>query len=152
MHLAAKDTLEVLARLHADLLDLAALGTDDDALLAIALDVDDRPDTHEAPVLDALDVLDDDTDRMGNLVEGRTQNLLANELGDEHLVGKVDTRILGKPARARGKQIVDGVDEVIETTVVLGGNDDLGVKVAQATCLLKALGDDGFLDEVGPWR
>ena len=120
MHLAAEDAFEVLARLRAYLLDLGALGADDDALLAIALDIDDRPDAHEAPVLDALDVLDGDPDRMGNLVEGRTQDLLANELGDEHLVGKVDARILGKPARARGKQAVDHVDEVIEATVVLG--------------------------------
>ena len=85
---AAELALELGAGRRADLLDLAAARADQDPLLGLGL----RPDVGvdlDDPVLAVGDLGDLDLDRVGQLVAGATQDLLADQLGEQDLARQV---------------------------------------------------------------
>src|SRR4029079_9437694 len=75
---------ELAARGRPDGLDHLAAGADEDALLGLRLDPDERADDREVDA-DVLDVLDDHLDGVRDLLERPPQHLLADELGQMHL-------------------------------------------------------------------
>src|SRR4051794_40025210 len=82
--LAAELALELGARRGPDLLDLAAAGTDQDALLRLGLGPDVRLDLDDA-VVSVVHLGDLDLDGVRQLVAGPPQDLLADQLGDQDL-------------------------------------------------------------------
>ena len=88
VHLDAELALELAPRGGADRLDHPALGADQDALLGLGLHPGTRLHADEI-LARVVDLLDDDLDRVRHLLERAPQHLLADELGEQHLVGLV---------------------------------------------------------------
>jgi hypothetical protein len=80
VHPAAQDLLQLAARGAAHGLDHAPVGADEDALLGLGLHPHQRAHSKEA-ITNLIDALDDDLDRVGHLLEGTAQHLLAHQLG-----------------------------------------------------------------------
>src|SRR4051812_28192937 len=76
--------LELLARGGPDRADHLAAGADEDALLRLGLHPRAGVDDREV-VARVVDLLDDDLDRVRDLLEGPAQDLLADELGEVHV-------------------------------------------------------------------
>src|SRR5690349_18735795 len=107
----ADQVLDFLPRRLPDRLDLLALGADQNALLAVSLDVQDRPNVHRFTVLTKL--LDLAGDAVGQFVRELLERGLPNQLAHEEarllgadLVRRIQERALGQPARGRGDELV----------------------------------------------
>src|ERR1022692_1481054 len=82
VHVAAKLTLDLLARGRADGLDHAPSSADDDALLGLGLDPDQSPDTRKS-LARAFDLFHDRLDRVRQLLKSAPNRRLANQLGQQ---------------------------------------------------------------------
>src|SRR5689334_24051337 len=96
VHAGAELALELAAGRRADLLDHPAAGADQDALLGLGLDPDQR--AHAREVVEALDVVDHHLDGVRDLLKGAAQHLLADQLGQQH---RSEERRVGKEGRTR---------------------------------------------------
>ena len=103
---------------------LAALA-DDDALLALALDVNGG--VHAQHLLGLLERIADYANGVRNLITRAAQNLLAHKLGNERLVGSVGTHAIGEPTRTLGQKVRNGLDEGIDVEVLDRRRHDLVV-------------------------
>ena len=74
-------------------------GADEDALLALGLDPHERAD-HGQAVVALLEVVDDDLDGVRDLLEGPPQDLLAHELGQQHVLADVRAVLRREEERA----------------------------------------------------
>ena len=87
VHARAELALELAPRGGADRLDHPPAGADEDALLRLGLD----PHAARGPTVRSsralLELLDDDLDGVRDLLEGAPQDLLADELGEQHVLG-----------------------------------------------------------------
>ncbi len=87
----AELALDRPARSGADRFDHAAARADHDSLLRLGLDQDHRSDAHELrlAILDLLDLLDLDLDRMRDLLARARQDLLPDQLRQQLRPGLV---------------------------------------------------------------
>src|SRR5206468_1402105 len=119
--------LDLLAGSRADRLDHAAARPDQDALLGVGLDPDEGADAVEI-VVGELERLEDDTDRMRNLLKRPPENLLTDQLG-EHLI-EWDVRVLvGLIEERPGREETDEVGDELRHPGAGAGRDreDLGL-------------------------
>ena len=116
----------------------AALANDD-ALLALALDVNGG--VHAQHLLGLLERIADNANGVRNLITGATQDLLAHKLGNERLVGSVGTHVLGEPTRALGQKVRNGLDKGIDVEVLNRRRHDLIVIFHELVGCLKLLHD-----------
>src|SRR6266508_3226754 len=145
--LTAHQRLDLAPCPRADLLQAAAGGADDDRLLAAALDVDVGVDLGEPVLGDHL--LDEDRDRVGQLVAYPFQRRLADQLGDHDLLGLVGDHALGVELRRLGQVADQYVDQ--RRQVVAGDRadrHDVG-EVAELTDGLQLGGQAAPVDQVG---
>ena len=103
---------------------LAALA-DDDALLALALDVNGG--VHAQHLLGLLKRIANHAHGVRDLITGAAQDLLAHKLGNERLIGSVGTHVLGEPTRTLGQKVRNGLDEGIDVKVLDRRRHDLVV-------------------------
>ena len=114
----AEELLECLAGFGGDALEGYALVTDDDALLTVALDVDDRGDADVAVGLPEL--LHDDLAGVGYLLVVVEEYLLAHDLGDEETGGLVGPLVLVEVGGMVGQELTDALEYVIDVEAVEG--------------------------------
>ena len=100
----------------------------DDALLAVALDVDDGIDMNLAVVL--LEALHDNLHRVGNLLVVVKQYLLADNLRDEEAGGLVRQLVLVKEGRALGQELLYALQQQVYAELVLG-RDGQNLRIGQ---------------------
>ena len=115
----AEQRLDVLARQSADLLEHCALGTDDDALLRVALDVDRRADV-DITIRPRRHLIRLDGHRMRHLVARELQDLLADELGDDEALRLVRDHVLRIVLRALRQVLLDLRQQGVEIRLRLG--------------------------------
>ena len=113
MHAHADRLLELAAGRRADRLDHRAAAADEDALLGLGLDPQQRVDLDEVVALD--DLVDLDLDRVRDLLARAVQHLLAHELGQPHVLGLIGDLLEREQERPLGREL----DEV------LGPDDDI---------------------------
>ena len=96
-----------------DLAEPRTLVADDDALLAVALDIDAGPHVDEWPIIRTSvarhHLLDHDGERVRHLVVHALQRCLADHLGDQgllRLVGQLSLRVQGRALRKGGDEEV----------------------------------------------
>ena len=107
------------------MLDHLAALADDDALLALALDVNGG--VHAQYLLGLLERIADHANGVRDLITGAAQDLLAHKLGNERLIGSVGTHVLGEPTRTLGQKVRNGLDEGIDVEVLDRRRNDLVV-------------------------
>ena len=112
--MAAELALELGAGGGADLLDLRAAGADQDRLLGLGLGPD-LGRTSVRPSSRSVDLVDLDLDRVGQLLAGAAQDLLADQLGQLHLAGKVGSLLGREEERALGHQLSQSGDQWLES-------------------------------------
>ena len=117
---------------------LAALA-DDDALLALALDVNGG--VHAQHLLGLLERIANHAHGVRDLITGAAQDLLAHKLGNERLIGSVGTHVLGEPTRTLGQKVRNGLDEGIDVKVLDRRRHDLVVIFHKLVGGLKLLHD-----------
>ena len=114
VHLRAEQVLDLGPGPRADVAQAAGTGADDDGLLARSLDVDVGVDLHERAVLGRDHLLDDDRDRVRQLVAHALQRRLADQLGHHDLLGLVGDHVV-RVEPGRGRQVAGhDVDEHVE--------------------------------------
>ena len=117
---------------------LAALA-DDDALLALALDVNGG--VHAQHLLCLLERIADHANGVRNLITGAAQDLLAHKLSNERLVGSVGTHVLGEPTRTLVQKVRNGLDKGVDVEVLDRRRHDLIVIFHELVGGLKLLHD-----------
>ena len=117
---------------------LAALA-DDDALLALALDVNGG--VHAQHLLGLLERIANHAHGVRDLITGAAQDLLAHKLGNERLIGSVGTHVLGEPTRTLGQKVRNGLDKGIDVEVLDRRRHDLVVIFHKLVGGLKLLHD-----------
>ena len=117
---------------------LAALA-DDDALLALALDVNGG--VHAQHLLGLLERIADHANGVRNLITGAAQDLLTHKLGNERLVGSIGTHVLGEPTRTLGQKVRNGLDKGIDVEILDRRSHDLVVIFHELVGGLKLLHD-----------
>ena len=105
------------------MLDHLAALADDDALLALALDVNGG--VHAQHLLGLLERIANHTHGVRDLVAGAAQDLLAHKLGNKRLVGSIGTHIFGEPTRALGQKVRNGLNEGVDVEVLDRRSHDL---------------------------
>ncbi len=125
--LRAKDALKIATGIDTDMLDHLAALADDDALLALALDV--NRGVHAQHLLGLLERVADDANGVRNLITSAAQDLLAHELGHKGFVGRVGAHVLGEPTRALGQKVRNGLDKGIDVEVLDRRRHDLVVDI-----------------------
>ena len=99
---------------------------DDNPLLAVTLDVDDRHDVDGVVAL--VKLLDDDLAGIGHFLVIGGQDLLPDDLGDKEAAAAVGECVLAEVRRALGQQFDDALHDVIDIEVLeCAGGKDLGV-------------------------
>ncbi len=109
---------------------------DDDALLGLALDQDPRPDAPDlvvggGRVVGVLDLLGDDRDRVGQLVPGHAQELLADELRGDEQLGLVGHGPVGVILRPLGHPRLELPHERVDAEAGPRRQRHVGVEFAQ---------------------
>ena len=121
-----EELLERLAGLGADLLQGDTLMADDDALLRVALDVDDGIDMYLTVVL--LEALHDDLYGVGYLLIVIEENLLADDFRDEEAGGLVRQLVFVEEGGTLRQQLLDALQQHVDAELVLGRDrQDFGV-------------------------
>ena len=141
--------LKVATGFDADLLDGLATLTDDDALLAVALDVDVRENAIHVFLAVVGHLIGHNADGVRNLVTIAAQDFLANKLGNEHLEGLVGVHVFGEPLRAFRQPFRNGLYETFNVEAVLGRKHHFIVPGAQSASRLELLDGGFFAHEVG---
>ena len=121
------------------MLDHLAALADDDALLALALDVNGG--VHAQYLLGLLECIADHANGVRDLITGAAQDLLAHKLGNERFVGSVGTHILGEPTRTLGQKVRNGLDKGIDVEVLDRRRHDLVVIFHELVGCLELLHD-----------
>src|SRR5262249_37449088 len=111
--LAAQLALELLAGARADLLDLAAACADQDPLLGVGLGPDLGAHLNHA-VGTLCHLLNLDLDGMWELVPGAAKDLLADQLSQQHLAGKIGALFGWEEKRALRQQRHQLLDQRLE--------------------------------------
>ena len=93
---------------------LAPPFADQDPLLGLGLGPDLGLDLGEA-VVPLLDLVDLDLDRVGQLLAGAAQDLLADQLGEQHLARLVGALLGRVHERALGDQLGQALDQRLES-------------------------------------
>ena len=99
-HALVKELLNILACFNAHMLEFSSLMTDDDAFLAVALDIYHRHDMNGVVALVIL--LYDDLCGIGHLFVVGEQDFLTDNLGNEETGASVGERVLAEVGRALG--------------------------------------------------
>ena len=120
-HARAEQLLKVGTGLAADHLDGSASFADDNALLAVAFDVDGGIDCVEVRLALVFHFLHDHADSMRNLIAEAAQNLLAHEFGDDNLDRLVGLHVVREPLRAFRQLRGDRCHEPVDVFARLGG-------------------------------
>ena len=115
----AEQRFDVLAREGADFLEHRALGTDDDALLRVALDVDGRADVDIA-VRARRHLIRLDGHRMRHLVARELQDLLADEFRDDQALRLVRDHVFRIVLRSFRQILLDFRQQRVEIRLRLG--------------------------------
>ena len=105
----AEELLEALAGFGGNFLECLALMADDDALLRVALDIDDGVDVDVGLVF--LEALHTDLDAVGDLLVVVEEYLLADDLRDEELGGLVCQLVLVEVWRTLGQEFLDACQD-----------------------------------------
>ena len=114
---------------------------DDDALLRLALHVDDGLDANEVFLL--LEALHDSLYAVGYLLVVVEEYLLADDLGDEEAGGLVGPRVLVEVGGRLRQQLLDARQHLIHAELMQGGDgEDLGLR-QDGVPFLHLLGEDG---------
>ena len=120
VHAHADRVLELAARRGPDRLDHRAAAADEDALLGLGLDPQQRVDLDEVVALD--DLVDLDLDRVRDLLARAVQHLLAHELGQPHVLGLVGDLLEREQERALGRELDEVLDERADALAAGGGD------------------------------
>ena len=120
--LAAEDSLKIAAGIDSDMFEHLALLADDDALLPLPLDVDDRMNMEHAAA--PLHGITDDAHGMRHLFARAHQELLAHELSDDRIVRSIGRHGIGEPFGTLGKIARDQVDEGVDVEPLGSGKHD----------------------------
>src|SRR5680860_911552 len=141
--------LELAPGLGAGGLEHGAATPDDDALLRLPLDAHGRPQAQEIGACVRFVVVDlaVHRDRMGQLVAGDGDELLAQDLGREHGLGLVGDHAFRVVGRALGEPGLELVDEGIRARARLGRQRHEGVVVAELPRRRRQLVGDGCLPD-----
>ena len=119
--------LELAAGGGPDRLDHRAAAADEDALLGLGLDPQQRVDLDEVVALD--DLVDLDLDRVRDLLAGAVQHLLAHQLGEPHVLGLVGDLLEREQERPLGRELDEVLDERADALAAGGGDrEDLAVE------------------------
>ena len=121
------------------MLDHLAALADDDALLALALDVNGG--VHAQHLLGLLERIADHANGVRNLITGAAQDLLAHKLGNERLIGSVNTHVLGEPTRTLRQKVRNGLYKGIDVEVLNRRRHNLVVIFHKLVGSLKLLHD-----------
>ena len=146
-----------LAGVGADLAQPGAAAADDDGLLARALDEDVDPDVEQRLVLGAAlprqHLLDDDGQRVRQLVADALERGLADELGDHHHLRLVGEHAVGVELRATAAGRTTSTSRTSSTWLARHGRArDDRVPVAQLVDGDEVLGEPLAVDGVGLGR
>src|SRR5437868_12523860 len=126
----------------ADLAHHAARAADDDLLLRLGLDVDHRP---HRPLDDLLDL---DRDRVRQLVAGQLERLLADELGDLHVVLDVRAHVGREVERPFRQELHELVAELADAVAGLRAHGMQRLEVAERRSGVHLLGNVPGLEPV----
>src|SRR4051812_44812134 len=105
----------------ADLTDLGSLLADQDPLLRLGLGPDLGRDRDQA-ILAGDDLTDPDLDRVGNLLAGPVQDLLANQLGQQQLAGLVAAVVGRVHVLALGDELAQPLHQRLQALAGLGAD------------------------------
>jgi hypothetical protein len=114
VHAAADQRLDLLPRRGADRAHHAAALADQDRFLRLRLGPDPRVDEQQA-VFPLVDVVDLDLDRVRELLAGALEHLLADELGQPHVLGHVRVLLGRIHELALGHHADQLADDVADT-------------------------------------